>query len=333
MINFKAKLFTLIFIIFIIIAAGIFGYMVIEQWNFIDSCYMTIITLSSVGFGEIHELSVQGKIFTIILIVLGLGAVVYCLTTIASVVIEGRLNQVIRRKKMEKKIKSIKKHVILCGLSEMTKVIVNEFNQTKIPFIIIDKGVQEWIELADHKNILYIDSNPLDETILNKAGIDKACGLITALKSDAQNVLVVLTARELNKDLRIVSKVEERTSECKFKRAGADAVVCPDSIGGMRLASEILRPTVVDFLDVMIKTKEQTFRIEEFNISKNSSLANKTLAEADLARKTGVIVIAIKNTITLKYAYNPTGNAVIKPGDTLITLGSIEQFEELRKLC
>lgn len=331
--NVRVHLFTLVFLVVLTIFVGVIGYSIIEKWDFLDSFYMTITTISSVGFGEVHPLTKAGKIFTVFLIMMGVGIVVYALTTIASILVEGKLNVYLRREKMERQINALKQHVIICGLQELTKVIVEEFRKTNTPFILIGKGVQEWIELTDNKDILYIEGNPIEEAILEKAGIKNASGIIVALEDDSQNVFIVLTARELNPNLRIVSEVKERSSSQKFLRAGADAVVCPDDIGGLRLASEIIRPTVVDFLDVMIKTKEAIFRIEEVTVGKDSSIPEKSLAEADLGKKTGVIVIAIKNNTTGSYKYNPVGHNVIKTGDTLIVLGSNEEVEILRNVC
>lgn len=331
--NPKLHIITVILLIITTIIIGVIGYSLIEKWGFLDSLYMTIETISSVGFGEVQPLSTAGKIFTIFLIILGVGTVIYSLRTIAAMLIEGKINALIRRGKMERQIGALKDHVIICGLQETTKVIVDEFKKTRTPFIVVSKGVKEWVDLTGAKDIFYIDNNPLDENVLEKAGVKTARGLIAALKDDSKNVFIVLTARELNPNLRIVSEVQERASGHKFLRAGADAIVCPENIGGQRLASEIIRPTVVDFLEVMMKTKEATFRIEEVQLSEKSAIANKTLAQADLGKNTGVIVIAIKNIATAKYKYNPTGHNIIKPGDILIVLGSTEQLENLRRLC
>jgi len=331
--NPKLHIITVVLFIIATVLLGIIGYSLIENWSFLDSLYMTVETISSVGFGEVQPLSAAGKIFTIFIIILGVGIVIYGLRTIAAMLIEGKIRDLIRREKMERQINALKDHVIICGLKETAKVIVDEFRKTKTPFIVVSKGVKEWVELTGAKDIFYIDNNPLDENVLEKARIRNARGLIVALKDDSKNVFVVLTARQINPNLRIVSEVQERSSGDKFIRAGADSIVCPENIGGQRLASEIIRPTVVDFLEIMMKTKEATFRIEEVELKKDSSIANKTLAQADLGKNTGVIVIAIKNITTAKYKYNPTGHNIIKPGDILIVLGSSEQLESLRNLC
>lgn len=330
--NIKFSLIVIVFLLLGVFLFGVFGYSLIEKWSFLDSAYMTVITLSSVGFGEVKPLSGTGQIFTIILIILGMGTVLYGLTTITAAVVEGRINELLRRKKMERNIAALKNHVIVCGPQDTTRSIIEELYQTKTPFVIVDKQAGAWLELMEYKNILYVDGDATEEAILKKAGINQARGLITAQDNDTQNVFVVLTARELNPDLRIISRVSTREAEQKFLRAGANAVVCPNFIGGMRLASEIIRPTVVDFLDVMIRARELTLRIEEVSIGGNSPYVNKTLAESKIGHDTGVIIVAKKDIVTGRYLYNPRADTVIVEGDVLIALGEVEQIDKLKKL-
>lgn len=233
---------------------------------------------------------------------------------------------------MERRISGLKNHVIVCGIEETARCVIEELENTRTTFVIVNNEVSTWLESKDYKNVLYIEGDPSEETVLKKAGVENAKGLIAALGNDTQNVFVVLTARELNPKLRIVARVAERESEQKFLRAGADAVVCPNFIGGLRLASEIIRPVVVDFLDVMMRGREITLRIEEVTVSPCSRFINKTLAEADIGKKTGVIVVAIKEAATHRYLYNPSAETVIRESDTLITLGEIGQIENLRKI-
>ena len=325
----------LIFIICLLLAVfmiGTIGFSIIEDFSPLESVYMTVITLSSVGFQEVRPLSVQGKIFTILLIILGMGTVFYGFTTIIAAVVEGRVKELLRRRKMERRISSLKGHVIVCGIEETARCIIEELENTRTAFVIVNNEVSSWLESKDYKDILYIEGDPSEETVLKKAGVDKAKGLIAALGNDTQNVFVVLTARELSPSLRIVARTAERESEQKFLRAGANAVVCPSRIGGLRLASEIIRPAVVDFLDVMMRGRDLTLRIEEAYVSPDSKFVNKTIAETDIGRKTGVIIVAIKEAATGRYLYNPSAETLIKEGDRLIALGEIGQIENLRKI-
>ena len=330
--NIRFKLILIICLLLVVFMIGVLGYSIIEEWSPLESAYMTVITLSSVGFQEVRPLSANGKVFTIVLIILGISTVFYGFATITAVVVEGRIKELIRRRKMERNISSLKEHVIVCGIEETARCIIEELERTRTPFVIVNNEVSSWLELMEYKDILYVEGDPSEETVLKKAGVEKAKGLISALGNDTQNVFVVLTARELNSKLRIVARVAERESEQKFLRAGADAVVCPNFIGGLRLASEIIRPVVVDFLDVMMRGREITLRIEEVGVSSDSRFINQTLAETGIGQKTGVIVIAIREMATGKYVYNPSAQTRINRGDVLITLGEIGQIESLRKI-
>lgn len=329
-IRFRLILITcLLLAVFVI---GVLGYSIIEKWTPLESVYMTVITLSSVGFHEVRPLSAPGKIFTIIIIILGMGTVLYGFTTITAAIVEGRVKELLRRRKMERNISALKEHVVVCGIEETARCIIEELASTRTPFVIVNTEVGPWLELMEYKDVLYVEGDPSEETILKKAGVEKARGLIAALGNDTQNIFVVLTARELNPGLRIVARVSERESEQKFLRAGANAVVCPNFIGGLRLASEIIRPAVVDFLDVMMRGREITLRIEEVSVKPDSRLIRQTLAETDIGRKTGVIVVGIKEEATGKYIYNPSAATHINKGDVLIALGEIEQIENLRRI-
>ncbi len=311
---------------------GAIGFTIIEGWGFLESSYMTVITLSSVGFQEVNPLTVPGRVFTIILIIMGMSIVFYGFTTLTATIVEGMVKEILRRRKMERTISNLKNHVIICGGLKTTRSIIEELSKTKTPFVIINHQVVPWLEQAGCKNALYIEGNPSEETTLQKAGIKNARGLITAMDNDTQNIFIVLTAREMNPDLRIIARVSEMLAEHKFIRAGANAVVCPNFIGGLRLASEIIRPTIVDFLDVMMRGKEMVLRIEQINVSQHSRFANRTLRESNIAHDTGVIIVAKKEAATGQYHYSPGAETIINPGDVLIALGEIGQIENLRKL-
>lgn len=314
-----------------IFVSGIIGYSVIEKWSFLDSLYMTVITLTTVGFMEVNPLSSAGRIFTIFFLIIGFSVILYGFGSITAFFIEGELMGILRRRKMEKRISRLTDHFIICGSGETGKHVINEFIKTNNPHVVIEKEESEIEALnARFGDVLYILGDASSDAVLLKAGIGRARGLITTFASDKDNLFVVLTARSLNPDLRIVARSIEEESERKLRTAGADSVVSANLIGGMRMASEMLRPTVVTFLNVMLRAEDEVLRIEEAAIHKNSKFENMTIKEADLPKKIGLLVIAIKHGETGKFIYNPPSDLVLKENDTLIVLGGVDQIEKLR---
>ncbi|MEK7196901.1 MAG: NAD-binding protein, partial [Nitrospirota bacterium] len=308
----KKLIFALIFLIFVV-AVGSAGYMVIEGWNCIDSLYMTIITIASVGYREVHDLSPNGRIFTIILIIGGVGSVAYTLTTVAKIVLEGEIKEIFGRKRLEKKIKELKNHYIVCGYGRMGKIICRELREKSIRFAVIEKKLDIPEERDD---ILILEGDATKDEILKEAGIEKAKGLISVLPTDAENLFVVLSARELNPNLFIVARAGEEGSEQKLIRAGADRVVSPYHIGGLRIAHTVLKPAVVDFIEFATKSGNIDLQMEEITIQDASALAGQTLDECGIGRDLGIIVVAIKKT-SGDMQFNPTYKTAIKTGDTL----------------
>ncbi|MFH1823700.1 MAG: potassium channel protein [Candidatus Firestonebacteria bacterium] len=324
--DFKKRFLLLILVLFVVFLTGVIGYEIIECWNFLDSAFMTIITLATVGYGETHPLSNAGRIFTILLIMGGMGVVSYTVITVTTLIAEGELQRFLRRGRMDKEISKLDHHYIICGVGETGKHIIQELIHTKREFVAIDNNIKK----IDEKNILYIEGDASSDTVLINAGIERAKGIFCTLPMDKDNLFVVLTARELNENIRIVTKCIEDESEQKFLRAGANKTISPTYIGGLRMASEMIRPTVASFLDVMLRDKKGV-RFEEVAISQISKLVNKTIAEIEILEKTGVIVVAIKNNKG-EYLYNPRGNTKINVKDTLIILGDVEQIRNLISL-
>ena len=274
-----------------VLTLGTTGYSLIEGWDPFDSLYMTVITLSTIGFQEIEPLSKMGKAFTIGLIFSGLGVVAYAVNNGVRAIFEGEIQEVFGRRKLKKKLESLKKHYIVCGYGRMGKVICNELKLKGIPFVIVEKESQEF-DVDEDVIITYGDATSDD--LLKNVGIEKAKGLISVLDSDAQNLYVVLSARGLNKDLFIVARANEAGADYKLERAGADKVVSPYHIGGLRIAHTIIKPTVVDFLELTAKTGNMEIQIEEVVVEEASSLAGKTINEADIRAKNWVIIVALK---------------------------------------
>lgn len=324
----KKLIFALIFLIFVV-TVGSAGYMVIEGWSCLDSLYMTIITLASVGYKEIHDLSPNGRLFTIILIIGGVGSVAYTLTTVAKIVLEGEIKEIFGRGRLEKKIKELKNHYIVCGYGRMGKIICKELREKNIRFAVVEKK----LDLPEEKeDLLILEGDATKDEILKEVGIEKAKGLISVLPTDAENLFVVLSARELNPDLFIVARAGEEGSEQKLMRAGADRVVSPYHIGGLRIAHTVLKPAVVDFIEFATKSGNIDLQMEEITIQDGSALAGQTLDECGIGRDLGIIVVAIKKT-SGDMQFNPTYKTAIKTGDTLIALGEIAKLKALEDMA
>ncbi len=325
----RQKLLLSLFLIVLVISFGTLGYMFIEGWDLLDSLYMTIITLASVGYKEVHDLSFNGRIFTIVLVVGGVGTVAYALTSAARIIIEGELQDVFGRRRLENKIKGLKDHYIICGYGRMGKIICKELREKNQKFVVIEKKTDL---MADTDDTLIIQGDATSDEALKEVGIDKAKGLISVLPTDAENLFVVLSARGLNPHLLIVARAGEEGSEKKLLRAGADKVVSPYHIGGLRIAHTILKPAVVDFIEFATKSGNIDLQMEEITIQEASQLSGLTLDECGIGRELGIIIVAIKKADgDLKF--NPTFRSAIHAGDTLIALGEISKMKILEDMA
>jgi len=324
----KNRLIFAVGLLAFVASFGTAGYMLIEGWGFLDSLYMTVITLASVGFREIHDLSSSGRIFTIVLIIIGVGTVAYALSAGARVILEGELQEVYGRKRLEKKIKELKDHFIVCGYGRMGKIICRELKEHNIKFVIVEKQHDISTKIDE---FLILEGDATKDEILKELAIEKAKGLISVLPSDAENLFVVLSARVLNPKLLIVARAGEEGSEQKLLRAGADKVISPYHIGGLRIAHTVLKPAVVDFIEFATKTGNIDLQMEEVKIQKDSKLIGLTLDECGIGRELGIIVVAIKQADS-EMRFNPTFRSVIKDGDTLIALGERTKLKVLEEM-
>jgi voltage-gated potassium channel len=325
------RLVIAILVVLLVNLAGVIGYQLIEGWSFFDSLYMTVTTLATVGFGEVHPLSAPGRAFTIFLILVGVGALSYGISAGIAFVVEGSLTGIIGKKKMESEIKALREHVILCGIGDTGRHIAEEFLKVRIPFIVIEKDrdrIKQQLEKIG--SFLYVEGDASNDETLLQAQIAEAKGLVTALPQDRDNVFVTLTARGLNPHLRIVAKVIDLESRSKLIKAGADSIVCPESIGGLRMASEMIRPTVVSFLDTMLRASADGVRVEEAKISPGSTFVGLTLADSKIYEKTGLVVIAVAR--NNNYELNPSPSTELHEGDGLIVCGSVRELDRLRHL-
>lgn len=327
----RHKLFNASILIIFIFIAGVAGYMWIEGWCFFDALYMTVITLASVGYGETHELSMHGRIFTIFLIIIGMGSFVYAISMITALIIEGELNGFLRRRNMKAKIDKLYSHYIICGAGSVGRHVIDELFKTNRAFVAIDRDCSQLDRLSYKEHILFLQGDASEDEVLIQAGIRRAAGLVCALPSDKDNLFIVITAKSLNPSIRIVTRAVEDESIPKLRKAGADSIVSANAIGGMRMASEMVRPKVVSFLDKMLRSQDASLRVEELALGSESTLIGKTLREANINDATGLLVIATNNDQTGEYRHNPKSNYVFKKDDVIIVIGNTEQITECRK--
>ncbi|MBI2155165.1 MAG: NAD-binding protein [Candidatus Rokubacteria bacterium] len=316
-----------------VVAAGTLGYMILEGWPALDAVYMTVITIGSVGYGEVHPLSPNGRVFTIGLIVAGLGVMGYGLSTVTAFLVEGQLTDALRKRRMERSIAGLRDHVILVGGGETGKHIVEELLKTDTPFVLIERDAGRVASLERLGSILYMLGDATDSAVLEQARIADARGLITTIPLDKDNLFVILCARELNPKIRIISRLTDEQSRSKFIRAGADVVVSENLIGGLRMASEMLRPHVVSFLDAMLRETGSVVRVEEVQIPAGSPWIGKTLAETQIRERVGVVIFGLREAASERYLFNPNPNARLSAGDVLIGCADREQIATLRRLA
>ena len=325
--KFRLSLLTLV----CVVCGGTVGYSLVEGWTLFESLYMTVITVSTVGFKEIHELSDNGKIFTILLIIFGASSLAYTLGTLFQFMVEGQLRTILGRKKLEKKISKLSGHYIVCGYGRIGRLICREFAAKPAPFIVVEQD-PELCRQIEESGFLYVQGDATRDEILLSAGIRQAKSLITAVTSDSANVYITLTARGLNPDLFILARASEEGAEIKLMRAGANKVVSPYTIGASRMAHALLRPSVVDFIEIATGDDDIELQLEEIRVSAKSRLAGTTLLTSDIRRKHGIIIVGIRKE-EAKILFNPGSNTAIDAGDTLITLGERIAIKDLELIA
>lgn len=315
----------------VIILLGSFGYMVIEGWRFAESFYMTLITLSTVGFQEVRPLSDSGRMFTALLIVVGIGTVGYGFGNLAAFLIEGELKELFETRRMEKVIDSLKEHIIICGYGDEGSHAGEELARSKVPFLIIEKDVELAEKLAAQE-LLVVPGDATEDEVLLKAGVERARGLIATVPEDADNVFITLTARGFNPDLTIVARAAEKSTAAKLVRAGANKVISSSQIGGRRMASVLLRPKLVNFLDVIMHDEQLSLRLEEVDVEEESPFVGKSIRDLGIRERTGAMVIAYHRQ-NRPIQVNPAAETVLQPGDVLIVMGTDKQVEELARIA
>ena len=324
------RILKAIVLLFVVALLGTVGYYYLEGWNLLDGLYMTIITMTTIGFGEVAPLSKTGQLFTIFLSLTSVGIAGYTVSAAAAFVMEGDFKKFMRGRKMRKEIDKLRGHIILCGAGRVGLQTAIEFHKTNTSFVVIDQDQEAIEEILRLGEIPYLVGDATKDETLLLAGIERAKGVVVALCDDKDNAFVALSARSLNSNLRIVARLSDEENAAKLRKVGADDVVSTNVLGGLRLASLMIRPSVVTFLDEMLRVTGQVLRMEEALLQDGDGLVGKSLMEADIGRKTGLLVVAIKGRDN-SYHFNPGGSTRLNSGDTLIVLGTSEQVAALRK--
>jgi voltage-gated potassium channel len=315
------KVYISVILMVATITVGVFGFMLFEHYSFLDALYMTIITISTVGYKEVQPLSDTGKVFAMILIVTNLGLFTYIISTFTSFFLDGELKKHLKARKMEHSIDTLRGHIILCGYGRNGRAAATVLRQHNMPFVVIEKTLTDKQHMS-----YYVEGDATNEDVLTEAGIAFAKAIIITLPVDAENLYIVLSARQLNADMTIISRASYDQAVKKMKIAGADNVIMPDKIGGAHMATLVMSPDVKEFMDMISMQGFDGTTIQEITVSKNTTLEN-----VDPWRKTGATVLGIKSTHN-KYTMNPAYSASISAGDKIMVMGSKEQIAALQEL-
>lgn len=323
-------LITSILLTLLIIVLGTTGYMIIEGWDIFDSLYMTVITITSVGYGEVHEIGKAGRLFTVFLIIIGIGFVIYVAGAVVRFMLEGQIRTILGRRRLDKKIDRLRNHYIVCGYGRIGRLLCKNIQKKSIDLVVIEKN-EELRQVMNEDGVLYVLGNASDEATLINAGVKHAKSLIAVLGTDTDNVFLVLTARQLKPDLHITARASREKSKTKLRAAGANKVESPYDIGALSMAQRILRPTVTNFLDQALDDQRQDIHMEEMSVNPSSRLINLMLKDSGIRQNYNLIIIAIKK-LDGAMLFNPSFESIIKAGDTLIAVGKTENLQKLEKV-
>jgi len=317
---------------------GTLGFFVIGwgEYSFIDCAYMTAITLTTVGYHDSLAVgeTVAGRVYIIALLVFGMGVTLYSVSSVTAFIVEGHLRRLFRERAMQKEIDALKDHYIMCGAGETGIHVAHELIAAEVPFVVVDKDqeVLDRVRREVDSPLLTLIGDATDEKLLEAAGIERAEGLVAALTEDKANLFLVVTASFMKPGLRVVAKCLDHGSVAKFKRAGATCVVSPTYIGGLRIASQLLRPNVVNFLDNMLRGRDKTIRVDEVEVPAGSQASGKTLRDLRIGERTGMLVIAVRDPGRDEFDYNPGGDRQLRDGSLLVVIGRRAEAEKLRQL-
>lgn len=324
-----SKLKISLFFLFLTISFGTGGYVVFEDMPVFEAFYMTLITISTVGFSEIRPLSHVGRVVTIVIIISGISLLTYTLGQVARVFVEGELRKILGRRKLEKQIAALSNHYIICGYGRIGGIIVKELSSANIPLVVIEQDPQGIEELSE-EGILYLNMDATTDAALVAAGLERARGLVTAVSSDADNVFIALSAKGMRPDIFILARASDAKNESKLLRAGASRVVCPYQMGAKRMAEILNKPTVVDFLDQTMMSNSLGLQIEEAVIGEHSPITGKTVMGSHLRQDFGVIIVAIKRK-SGEMVFNPGPQEKFNAGDIIVVIGKKEELSQMGK--
>lgn len=306
---------------------GTVGYVVIEGWSVWDAFYMTIISVTTAGYREVHQMSFLGQLWTVVVLIAGVSTLFYTASLFMAEVVEGNFYKRVEARRFNRMLDQLTNHFIICGYGRIGKVIADEFRRQQIPYIIIDRDPERVHEVIEGGG-LAVEADASRELVLQRVGIDRARGLIAAVGTEAENVYTVLTARVLNPELYIIARIESPDAEAKLRRAGADRVLSPYQLGGIQMAATALRPAVVDFMQLATSSERLELAAEQIEISNGSPFIGRTIKDASLRQDFGVIVVAIKRAAG-HMEFNPAPEARIGEDDQLVVLGNSEQLKKL----
>ncbi len=324
--QFLVGLVLLVLLLFV----GTLGYYLLEGWPLFDAFYMTVITISTVGFGEIHPLTSGGRLFTVFLILGGVGVAIYVFSAVTEVIVSGQIQNLLGRRRLEYKIETLRDHYIICGYGRIGHHICHIIAR-EVPFVVLEND-PERIKALEDDGFIYYQGDATNEDSLKKVGIERARGLVAVLGSDADNVYITLTARSLNPKLFIIARADEDHVVRKLQRAGADKVVSPYLIGARRMAMTILRPAVTDFLELATPEANLELQLEEVRIRAQSDLVGKKLIESGIRQFSGAIILAVRK-VTGEMVFNPPPDYILEAGDTLVALGDRKGLSRLEDVA
>ncbi len=324
----RHRVFLVPFLTLVLLGFGIVGFMVIEEYGFVDALYMTVITLSTVGFQEVKPLDQAGRIFTVCLILLGAGFVAYNINLLAGILLDGQLIDMYRRRKLSKLLENMTDHFIVCGHGQMGQIVARELCRANLGVVVIDKEPAV-IQKVQESRIVHVAEDATEEETLVMAGVQRARGLVSVVSRDTDNVFIVLTARDLNRNLQILARAGTQGAEKRLMKAGANRVVSPYASGAFRIAQNILQPTVTDFLELALSGEGMELSMEETEIPEGAPLVGKDLVSSGIRSQYNLIIVAIKRK-DARMIYNPLSQEELREGDVLIAIGPRENLARFR---
>ena len=331
--NLRRNLILALLLLLVVVLGAAVGYRLLggPEVTALDSIYMAVITIATVGYGEVVDTSVRPalRVFNMFVILFGIGIMLYVFSASTAFIVEGELKDIFRRRKMLKQIRDLTSHFIVCGADETGQYVVQELLKTGNPFVVIDASDEHLEKIQHLGEFPVLQGDAADEEVLESAGLGRARGLVTVLPEDKDNLMVTVTARQKNPSLRIVARCTDARVADKLIRAGANSAVSPNMIGGLRLASELIRPHVVGFLDLMLRDQSKTLRVEEISLTQGSPWAGKTIHDTEIHRRFELLALALRKT-SGEMKYNPQGDNVLAAGDVLLVMGNVNDIWKAR---